>query len=120
MCVDTAYVFKRRITEERTEVAAVSADVEGRQVVIYDDMIRSGATLLSAAEACLQAGASSLAVVAVHGVLPGDALDRLKASGLFSGIVCTDSHPRARELAGDFLCVQSVDALLAGLLENGG
>jgi hypothetical protein len=40
-------------------------------------------------------------------------LQRLGDSGLFSSITCTDSHPRALELSGDFLRVESVAPLLA-------
>jgi len=50
-------------------------------VVIYDDMIRTGGSLIGAAGAFLEAGATSTAAVATHGVLPGDALDRLVQSG---------------------------------------
>ena len=87
-------------------------------MVIYDDMIRSGGTLLAAAKALREAGAREIAAVATHGVLPGNALQRLRDSGLFSAIVCTDSHPRARELQSDFLSVQSVSGLLAGHLQS--
>ncbi|MFN3491514.1 MAG: beta-ketoacyl synthase N-terminal-like domain-containing protein, partial [Anaerolineales bacterium] len=73
-------------------VAAVNAQVEGRRVIIYDDMIRTGSSLLGAARAYLGAGASSLAVVATHGVFPGDAFAAIQASGLFTDIACTDSH----------------------------
>src|SRR5690242_12474237 len=40
--VDAAFVFKRRISGEETEVTGVSAHVTGKRVVIYDDMIRTG------------------------------------------------------------------------------
>jgi phosphoribosylpyrophosphate synthetase len=50
-------------------------------------------------------------------VLPGDALHRLKESGLFTDIVCTDSHPRAVELAGESqLDVVSIAGQLADFL----
>jgi ribose-phosphate pyrophosphokinase len=97
--VEAAFVFKRRHGAD-TEVTAVSAQVKDRRVVIYDDLIRSGGSLIGAARAYREAGAASLAAVATHGVLPGDALARLKQSGLFERLVLTDSHPRAAALAG--------------------
>jgi ribose-phosphate pyrophosphokinase len=97
----------------------VSAHVRDRPVVIYDDMIRTGGSLLGAASAYRDAGARSISAIATHGLFPGDALDRLQRSGLFDAIVCTDSHPRARALAPDsdgdsdeFLQVVSVAQLL--------
>jgi ribose-phosphate pyrophosphokinase len=116
--VTAAFVFKRRLDAERTEVSAIDAQVAGRRVVIYDDMIRTGGSLIGAARAYLRAGATSIAAVATHGVFPGDALGKLQATGLFSAIACIDTHPRARALAGDGLIVASVAPLLRDCLEE--
>ena len=115
--VEGAFIFKRRRDDGTTEAAAMYADVDGRKVVIYDDMIRTGGSLIGAAKAYLEAGATSTAAVATHGVLPDDALQRLATSGLFTHIVCTDSHPRAHELADQpRLEVVSIAGLLADFL----
>jgi len=110
--VDAAFVYKRRLDGHRTEVTGVSAQVAGKRVIIYDDMIRTGGSLINAAAAYRDAGASSIAAIATHGVLPGDSLDRLRGSGLFGTVVVTDSHPRAHALRCDFLQVDSVAELL--------
>lgn len=99
--VDAAVILKRRISGSETRVSAVSAAVEGRTVVIYDDMIRTGGSLVGAAKAYLDAGATRCVAVTTHGIFPGEALKRLGRSGLFERIICTDSHPRARALAAD-------------------
>ena len=91
--VEAAFILKRRRQDGQTEVLALNARVEGRTVVIYDDMIRSGGSLLSAAKAYHQAGANRLVAVATHGLFTDGALERLQASGLFSAVLCTDSHP---------------------------
>ncbi len=106
--VRASFVFKRRTDGATTEVTAVSAQVQGAHVVIYDDMIRTGGSLLGAARAYQAAGAAGISVITTHGLFVGDALARLRASGLFEAIVCTDSHPRALALADDFLQVASV------------
>jgi ribose-phosphate pyrophosphokinase len=115
--VPAAFVFKRRL-EAGTEVTAVSAQVKGRRVVLYDDLIRSGGSLIGAARAYRDAGAASLAAVVTHGVLPGDALDRLARSGLFDKVVVTDSHPRAMALRGGLLEVISIAGVLADHLKE--
>jgi ribose-phosphate pyrophosphokinase len=116
MGVPASFVFKRRIDERRTEISAVSAYVKDKVVVIYDDMIRTGGSLINAAAAYKAAGATRIAAIATHGVFPGDALARLRATGLFSAIVCTDSHVRARALADDFLRVEPcAEVLVTGL-----
>ena len=109
--VTAAFVFKRRLSGDRTEVSALDAQVQGKRVVIYDDMIRTGGSLVGAARAYQRAGATSLAAVATHALLPGDSLAKLQRSGLFTDIVCTDSHPRARELAPQGLEVAAIGHL---------
>jgi len=49
LLVDAAFVFKRRLSDTQTEITALAAEVEDRPVVIYDDMIRPGGSLISAA-----------------------------------------------------------------------
>jgi len=119
--VTAAFVYKRRLSGARTEVSGVSAHVRGARVIIYDDMIRTGSSLLAAAAAYRDAGAVSISAVTTHGLFVGDSLDRVVASGLFAGLAATDSHPRALELAPgqDKLVIHSVAPLLAGRLEEG-
>jgi ribose-phosphate pyrophosphokinase len=116
--VDVAFVYKRRVSGDQTEITGVSAHVSGKRVVIYDDMIRTGGSLRAAAEAYRDAGAVAIDAIATHGVFPGDSLARLRTSGLFGQIVATDSHPRAVALAGsagpdELLRVVSTAPLLA-------
>ena len=115
--VEGAFIFKRRHDDGTIEAASMNADVRGRKVVIYDDMIRTGGSLIGAARAYFEAGAISAAAVATHGVFPGAALQGLADSGLFTHIVCTDSHPRAHELASEpSLDVVSIAGFLADFL----
>jgi ribose-phosphate pyrophosphokinase len=116
--VDASFVFKRRLDGRRTEVAGMSAHVENKRVIIYDDLIRTGGSLLQAARAYREAGAASIAAIATHGLFPEDALARLEQSGLFEELVCTDSHPRAVALQNSFLTVRSIDQLLAAYLRE--
>lgn len=110
--VAAAFVYKRRASGSETHVTGVSADVDGKRVVIYDDMIRTGGSLLAAAEAYRRAGAVSIDAIATHGLFPGDSLAKIRASGLLGRIVVTDSHPRAVALANDYLQVVSTSVLL--------
>jgi len=114
--VTASFVFKRRLSGDRTQITAVSAQVQDQTVVIYDDMIRTGGSLIQAAEAYRSAGAASIYAIATHGVLPGDALNRILDTGLFNAIVCTDTHPRVLALSEPRFSVVSVAPLLAELL----
>ncbi|MDR0966492.1 MAG: ribose-phosphate diphosphokinase [Myxococcales bacterium] len=121
--VPAAFAYKRRLGEGNVETTVVNAPVRGQDVAIYDDMIRTGSSLIGAARAYRQAGAARIWAVATHGVLPGNALHALRESGLFERVVCTDSHPNARALAADFpdfLEVESVAPLFADYLRAAG
>ena len=113
-----AFVYKRRLDGASTEVTGVSAQVAGKRVVIYDDMIRTGGSLMQAAEAYRAAGARTISAIATHGLFPGDSLERIVKSGLFQTIACTDSHPRARSLAGPHLRVEPTAHLFAAALRG--
>jgi ribose-phosphate pyrophosphokinase len=106
--VPAAFVYKRRLSGERTEVTAVSTQLSGETVVIYDDMIRTGSSLLNAARAYREAGAGKLIAIATHAVFPEGALERIQSSGLFSAIGVTNSHRNARGLTGQGVEVRSV------------
>lgn len=93
--VDSAFIYKRRSSGSSTEVTGINADVKGREVIIYDDMIRTGSSLLGAAKAYLESGATGVSVIATHGVFPPGAIDRILDSGLIKSLSVTNSHPRS-------------------------
>jgi ribose-phosphate pyrophosphokinase len=115
--VPAAFVFKRRVSGEATAVTAVSAALDGETVVIYDDMIRTGSSLMNAARAYRDAGAGRLIALATHGVFPGDAFARVRDSGLFEQIATTDSHPNARKHERDGLIVRAAAPLFVSYLK---
>ncbi len=114
--VEVAFVYKRRHPDGKTEITGVDARVKGRTVVIYDDMIRTGGTLLKAAQAYLDAGATKCFAVTTHLVLPGDSWERIRESKLLDGVAGTDSHPRARLIESPGLTVRSVAPVFADWL----
>jgi ribose-phosphate pyrophosphokinase len=116
--VRPAFVFKRRLSGDKTEVSAVSAQVEDQHVIIYDDMIRTGGSLMEAAKSYRQAGARRISAITTHGIFPGEALQKIQDSGLFDRVIATDSHPRAVQLQNEFLTVKSIAPLIAEHLRN--
>lgn len=116
--VTAAFVYKRRLSGDETVVTGVSAHVDGRPVVIYDDMIRTGSSVINAARAYLDAGATRVAALCTHGVFPGDSLAKLEGSGLLTQVICTNSHPRVAELESPFLKVVDCMPLFADCLRR--
>lgn len=119
MGVSPAFAYKERVDGATTISLGVSGPVSGRFIVIYDDMVRTGSSLLNAARAYLSAGATGIAVVSTHALFPGDALEKIKATGLIKEMVVTDSHPRSRSLECDFLKVESCAELFLPYIGGG-
>jgi ribose-phosphate pyrophosphokinase len=85
-----AIVDKRRERAGESEVMNIIGDVKGRACILIDDIIDSGGTLCNAAEALMAAGAESVSAYISHGVLSGQAVERVTASAL-KELVITDS-----------------------------
>jgi ribose-phosphate pyrophosphokinase len=77
----------RQITSEKLD-----ADIAGRDVILIDDMIISGETMIKAAQVLKKGGARRIVCAAVHGLLVGCAFDRIRAAGA-KEIVVSDSVP---------------------------
>jgi len=120
-----AFALKDRKSGSETELLGVLGDVAGMDIDLFDDMIRRGSTAIDAAKGYRngtagnpETGCKKIRFVASHGILPGNALERLRTScdhkgeALFSEVIVTDSHPNAVALAGDFLKVKPIAPLL--------
>ncbi len=92
--LDAPMVISHKQREKPGEVARMTAigDVEGRNVVILDDLIDTAGTLTMAAQMLMDKGAASVRAAATHPVLSGPAYDRLNASPI-SEVIVTDTIP---------------------------
>ncbi len=89
---ELAIVTKRRISGSETEVGHIIGEVEGRSVLMIDDMISTAGTICNAARLVKERGATRIVVGATHPVLCGPAVERLKASPI-DEVVVTDTIP---------------------------
>jgi len=85
-----AIVDKRRERAGESEVMNIIGDVNGRSCIMVDDIVDSGGTLCNAAQALMEKGATAVSAYITHGVLSGNAIDRIAASQL-KELVITDS-----------------------------
>lgn len=90
--VDLAIIDKRRERAGVSEVMNVIGEVEGRYCVLVDDIVDSGGSLCNAAEALVRHGASGVEAYVTHGVLTGNACERIAASPMIM-LTLTDSVP---------------------------
>ena len=70
-------------------------DVNGRNVIIVDDMVDTAGTLTKAAELMMERRAKSVRALATHGILSGKAIERIEQSHL-EELIITDSIPLKR------------------------
>jgi ribose-phosphate pyrophosphokinase len=111
-----AIIDKRRPDVNVAEVMHIVGDVEGRNCLIVDDLIDTAGTLVKSAEALRAAGAASVRACATHGVLSGDAVEKIEKSPL-AEVVLSNSIPlRDDALRSAKIRRLSVAALLAGAI----
>ncbi|HLB50537.1 MAG TPA: ribose-phosphate pyrophosphokinase [Anaerolineales bacterium] len=107
-----AIVEKRRIgNEERVEAMTVIGEVEGRAVLIVDDEVLTGGTLVATAEVVTEHGATGVYAAATHPILSGDAVERIEASPI-KEMVFTDTIPLSPDKRLPNMTILSVAPLL--------
>jgi len=90
--VDFDVLEKKRISAERVEIKTRRLDVKNRNVVVIDDIISTGGTMVETTKVLRREGARKIVVGCIHPVLVGNALARLYDSGA-DFVLGTDSIP---------------------------
>lgn len=116
--VSAAFVFKRRQEDGTVKLTGVNLPIQGTHVILYDDMIRTGGSILQAAQAYRDAGANRISLIATHGLFSEKADVRLLASGLFDAIAVTDSHPNSRKVNSSKIRILNSAPLIAAYLTD--
>jgi ribose-phosphate pyrophosphokinase len=91
-----AIVDKRRERANVAEVMNIVGEVKGKPCIIIDDMIDTAGTLVGAAKALMDKGATKVVACATHGVLSGPAVERIMDSPI-SKVVVTNTLPLSPE-----------------------
>ena len=94
---DLAIIDKRREKAGESEVMNIIGDIKGKTCIIVDDIVDSGGTLCNAAKAIEENGAKEVHAYIVHGVLSGQAAERVRSSALKS-LVISDSIAATEEV----------------------
>ena len=94
--LDIVIVDKRREKANESEVMNVIGDVAGKDVILVDDMIDTGGTIVKAAKVFKERGATSVMACCTHAVLSGKAYENLADSAL-DELVVTDTIPLREE-----------------------
>ena len=94
--LDMAIVDKRREKANESEVMNIIGDVKGKDVILIDDMVDTAGTMVKAATALKNLGATSVMACCTHPVLSGPAYDRIEEGDL-DELVVSDTIPLAQE-----------------------
>lgn len=105
-------IDKRRPKQNQTEVMNIIGDVEGKDILLVDDLIDTGGTFVSAIEALKQKGANKIYGSVTHAVLSGNAIEKIEKSDL-TKLYVTDSIPLPKIINTSKIEVRSAAVLLA-------
>ncbi|WP_205626602.1 ribose-phosphate diphosphokinase [Thauera humireducens] len=115
--IPMAIIDKRRVSDTDVKHGEVVGDVRGRDVVIFEDEISTGGTLVSTVATLKAAGARSIHAGAVHGVLCGPAIERLRDAEIDSVVISnTVALPAEKRLPK--ITTLSVAPLFAAAIER--
>jgi ribose-phosphate pyrophosphokinase len=112
-----AIIDKRRVGENESEIMNIVGEVEGRDVIIVDDLIDTGGTMVNATQEMKKKGARRLFAAASHGVLSGPAIKRIRDSE-FESVLITNTLLLEEEKKIPKIQVLEIDWLLAEAIRS--
>lgn len=95
---DVVVCYKQRKKANVIAIMELIGEVEGKNVILVDDMIDTGGTLTKAAELMISKGAKSVRAVCTHALLSGDAYERIQNSKL-TELIVSDSIPLKKQIS---------------------
>ncbi len=111
--VPVAAGAKERISDEKVVISSIIGDVEGRDVIVLDDEIARGTTIIELLERLSERNARSVRIACTHGLFSDGALKRISAHPLVRQIVSTNTLPAVADGGGQDLRVISIAPALA-------
>jgi len=112
---DVVICYKQRKKANVISHMELIGDVEGKNVILVDDMIDTGGTLTKAADLMMERGAISVRAICTHPILSGEAIERIEKSSLIELIV-SDTIPLKR--ASSKIKVVSCAPLFADIMDK--
>jgi len=113
MQASLAVIDKRRYNPNETEVMHILGEVNDKIAILVDDIIATGSSLISAAEALQKQGVIEVYAGLTHGVFSGNALKNIKDCKILKEVVITNTIPFHRTKENSKIKVVSIASLLA-------
>jgi ribose-phosphate pyrophosphokinase len=111
--VPVAAGSKRRLADDRVVIDAFVGDVDGRDVIVLDDEIANGGTIVELVRVVQARGVGRISVACTHGLFTGSAIERLSGLTEVEEIVTTDTVPIPPWKRLPNMCVLSIAPLLS-------
>lgn len=108
---DVAMGAKQRFSDDRVVISSVIGDVAGKDVIVLDDEIAKGTTMIELLDRLRERGVNSVRVACTHGLFSSGAIERLSDRPEVEEIVCTNTVPGHK--SGGKLTVLSIAPALA-------
>jgi len=112
-----AIVDKRRVNPDETAVMNLLGEVEGKDVILVDDIIATGSSIIEATKFLKKVGAREIYTAISHGVLSGNAIANVDKSSI-KELLVTDSIPLANHKKHPKIKVLSIAGLLAEAIKR--
>ena len=104
---------KQRLADDRVVIEAIVGDVDGKNVIIFDDEIANAGTIVELLRRLRDRNVGRISLACTHALLTGKAIDRLKAETGIDEIVITNTVPLAPEKRLPNIVTRSVAPLFA-------
>ncbi|HEY3284104.1 MAG TPA: ribose-phosphate pyrophosphokinase [Armatimonadota bacterium] len=117
MRIPMAFVDKRRLDDLHVRMGSLIGNVEGKNVIVFDDEIAAASSMVGTVETVLREGAKKVYVGVTHGVLCGPAMERISASPI-ERVVVTNTVAVPPEKRIEKLEVLSVAPLFAEAIKR--
>jgi ribose-phosphate pyrophosphokinase len=111
--VPVAVGAKQRINDHKVSITSVIGEVAGKDVIVLDDEIARGSTVIELLDRLRERGVNSVRVACTHGLFADRAIERIGAEPDVLEIVCTNTVPIAVQERTPKLTVLSVASMLA-------
>src|SRR5215216_5706355 len=109
--------YKQRAKANVIESMTAIGEIEGRNIILVDDLVDTGGTLCKAAEMMMERGALSVRAICTHPVLSGNAYENIEKSAL-TELIVTDTIPLKANNASTKIKVISVADLFAKVINS--
>lgn len=109
---------RRRLADDKVAIDSIVGDVHGKDVIVLDDEIATGGSMLELIDRLDQEGVGQIAIACMQGIFAGKAIERFRAADRIAEIVTTNTVPIPGEQRLSNMTILSIAPLLPKAIHN--